>query len=136
MLLFDTFNPLALLYGLLSLTLIRMLPVALAMIGTRMRRDTVLMMGWLGPRGLASVVFMLMAFDSFREAGRSHKTMLAMAAWTILFSVLLHGLSALPLANWYARRLETADPAAPELVDMPELRSRRRSPLHSPDHSG
>jgi hypothetical protein len=52
-----------------------------------------------------------------------------MAAWTILLSVLLHGLSALPLANWYARRLETADPAAPELVEMPELHTRPRSPF-------
>ena len=135
MLLFDTFNPLALLYGLLSLTLIRMLPVAIAMVGTHLRRDTVLMMGWLGPRGLASVVFMLMAFESFHESGRSHETMFAMAGWTILLSVFLHGLSALPLANWYARRLETADPAAPELVEMPELLTRRRRPSHPAGHS-
>jgi NhaP-type Na+/H+ or K+/H+ antiporter len=127
--LFQVFNPLALLYALLSLTLIRMLPVTIALIGTRMRRDTLLMMGWLGPRGLASVVFTLLAFESFHQAGRSHETLFAMAAWTILLSVLLHGLSALPLANWYARRLETADPAAPELVEMPELHTRRRSPF-------
>jgi NhaP-type Na+/H+ or K+/H+ antiporter len=135
MTLFDPFNPLALLYGLLSLTLIRMLPVAIAMVGTRLRHETVLLMGWLGPRGLASVVFMLIAFDSFREAGRPHEIMFAMAGWTILLSVLLHGVSALPLADWYARRLETADPAAPELIEMPELQTRRRSPLHPPDHS-
>ena len=117
------------LYAVLSLTLIRMLPVAIALIGTRMRRDTLLMMGWLGPRGLASVVFTLVAFDSFREAGRPHEMLFAMASWTILLSVLLHGFSALPLANWYARRLETADPAAPELVEVAELHTRRRSPL-------
>jgi NhaP-type Na+/H+ or K+/H+ antiporter len=126
------FNPLALLYGLLSLTLIRMLPVAIALIGTHVRRDTMLMMGWLGPRGLASVVFTLMAFESFREAGRPHEVMFAMAGWTILLSVVLHGFSAVPLANWYARRLETADPEAPELVDVPELRTRRRRPLSLP----
>lgn len=130
--LFDAFNPLALLYGLLSLTLIRMLPVTIALIGTRMRRNTVLMMGWLGPRGLASVVFTLMAFESFHQAGRSHEMLFAMAGWTILLSVLLHGFSALPLANWYARRLETAGPESPELVDMPELRTRRRRPLSLP----
>jgi NhaP-type Na+/H+ or K+/H+ antiporter len=133
--LFTAFDPLALLYGLLSLTLIRMLPVAIALIGTHLRRDTVLMMGWLGPRGLASVVFTLLAFESFREAGRSHETLFAMASWTILLSVLLHGISALPLANWYARRLETADPAAPELAEMPELHTRRHSPLGVPGHS-
>ena len=113
-----------------------MLPVAIALIGTRMRRDTVLMMGWLGPRGLASVVFTLMAFESFREAGRPIDVLVAMAGWTILLSVLLHGVSGLPLANWYARRLETADPAAPELVDLPELRTRRRRPPGLPAHSG
>jgi len=41
----------------------------------------------------------------------------------------LHGISAVPLANWYARRLETADAAAPELVALPELGIRRRDPL-------
>jgi len=133
--LLQSFNSLAFLYGLLSLTLIRMLPVAIALIGTRMRRDTVLMMGWLGPRGLASVVFTLVAFDSFHEAGRPHEMLFAMAGWTILLSVLLHGFSALPLANWYARRLETADPAAPELVELPELRSRHKSPVRLPGHS-
>ncbi len=130
--LFDAFNPLALLYGLLSLTLIRMLPVAIALIGTHMRVDSVLMMGWLGPRGLASVVFTLMAFESFREAGRAYETLFAMASWTILLSVVLHGFSALPLANWYARRLETAAPESPELLDMPELRTRRRRPWSLP----
>jgi NhaP-type Na+/H+ or K+/H+ antiporter len=133
--LFTAFDPLALLYGLLSLTLIRMLPVSIAMIGTHLRRDTLLMMGWLGPRGLASVVFTLLAFESFREAARSHETLFAMAGWTILLSVLLHGLSALPLANWYARRLETADPEAPELAEVPELGARRRKPLSLPGHS-
>ena len=130
--LFDTFNPLAFLYALLSLTVIRMLPVAIALVGTHLRRDTVLLMGWLGPRGLASVVFLLMAFDSFHEAGRPHETMFAMAGWTILLSVVLHGVSALPLADWYARRLETADPGAPELVEVSELHTRRRIPFHLP----
>jgi NhaP-type Na+/H+ or K+/H+ antiporter len=127
--LLQEFNPLALLYALLSLTLIRMLPVAISLLGTRLRADTVLMMGWLGPRGLASVVFTLMAFEHFHGAGRPIDVLVAMAGWTILLSVVLHGISAVPLANWYARRLETADPEAPEMVDLPELGIRRRDPL-------
>jgi NhaP-type Na+/H+ or K+/H+ antiporter len=127
--LLQSFNALALLYALLSLTVIRMVPMAISLIGTRMRADTVLMMGWLGPRGLASVVFALMAFDAFHEAGRPIDTLAAMAAWTILLSVVLHGLSAVPLANWYARRLKTASADAPELSDLPELGIRRRDPL-------
>ena len=48
-------------YALLSLTLVRMVPVALALLGIGLRPDTVLLMGWFGPRGLASVVFTLLA---------------------------------------------------------------------------
>jgi NhaP-type Na+/H+ or K+/H+ antiporter len=127
--LFQPFRSLELLYALLSLTAIRMIPVAISLIGTRLRGDTVLMMGWFGPRGLASVVFTLIAYESFHEAARPFDTLAAVAAWTILLSVVLHGISAVPLANWYARRLETADPSAPEMVELPELGIRRRDPL-------
>ncbi|MGD9375738.1 MAG: cation:proton antiporter [Anaerolineae bacterium] len=127
--LLQSFNPLALLYALLSLTVIRMVPVAISLIGTSLRPDTMAVMGWFGPRGLASVVFLLMAYESFHEAGRAIDTLVASAAWTILLSVVLHGLSAVPLANWYARRLETAGAAAPELVQVRELGVRRRDPL-------
>jgi NhaP-type Na+/H+ or K+/H+ antiporter len=127
--LFQPFRPVELLYALLSLTVIRMIPVAISMIGTRLRHDTVLLMGWFGPRGLASVVFTLIAYESFHEASRSFDTLAAVATWTILLSVVLHGISAVPVANRYARRLETVDAAAPELVDMPELGVRRRDPL-------
>ncbi|MGD8819543.1 MAG: cation:proton antiporter, partial [Anaerolineae bacterium] len=127
--LLQSFNPLALLYALLSLTVIRMVPVAISLIGTGLRPDTMAVMGWFGPRGLASVVFLLMAYESFHEAGRAIDTLIASAAWTILLSVVLHGLSAVPLANWYARRLETAGAAAPELVQVRELGVRRRDPL-------
>jgi NhaP-type Na+/H+ or K+/H+ antiporter len=127
--LLQSFNPLALLYALLSLTAIRLIPVAVSMIGAGLRADTVLMMGWFGPRGLASVVFTLMVYDSFLEADRSFDLLVGTAAWTILLSVVLHGISAVPLANWYGRRLETADPSAPEMVELPELGIRRRDPF-------
>jgi NhaP-type Na+/H+ or K+/H+ antiporter len=123
------FNPLAFVYALLSLTVVRMIPVAIAMTGTRLRLDTKLMMGWLGPRGLASVVFMIMAYEAAHEAQAPTDNLLAMAGWTILLSVLLHGLSALPLANWYARRLGTAEAGAPELIEVTELRAKRRLPF-------
>ncbi len=135
--LLQDFNPLAFVYALVSLTVVRMIPVAIAMIGTRLRSDTKLMMGWLGPRGLASVVFMIMAYEAGHEAQVPMDNLLAMVGWTILLSVFLHGLSALPLANWYARRLETADAEAPELMEVPELRTKRRIPfshyLHLPE---
>jgi NhaP-type Na+/H+ or K+/H+ antiporter len=124
------FNPLAFLFAILALTVVRMLPVAIALLGTRLRLDTVLMMGWLGPRGLASVVFMLIAFESLHEAQLETDLLLAMAGWTIILSVLLHALSAVPLANWYARNLETADPDVPELREIAESPITRRSLSH------
>jgi len=121
--LFTAFNPLALLYAILSLTLIRMLPVALALRGTHFRPDTKIVMGWLGPRGLASVVFTIIAFESFTEMARPYETLFAIAGWTIFLSFLLHGFSALPLAAWYSNRLKTASPDLPELLDVPDLES-------------
>jgi NhaP-type Na+/H+ or K+/H+ antiporter len=117
-------------YAVVSLTIVRMLPVALAMTRTGLRRDTVALMGWFGPRGLASVVFTLLALGQFQEVNRPVDTLVAAATWTILLSVLAHGLSATPLAAWYARRL-AADKGQPvELADMPELRQRHRALIH------
>ena len=111
-------------YAILSLTLIRMLPVALALLGLHFRRDTVGLMGWFGPRGLASVIFGLLAFDSLTGAGKEAGLLAAVVTWTILLSVLAHGLSAQPLAAWYARRLKGAPADAPELIDVPEIHVR------------
>lgn len=127
--LLQTFNPLSLLYALLSLTVIRMIPVAISMLSAHLRPDTTLLMGWFGPRGLASVVFVLMAYEAFQEAGRGADLLVGTATWTILLSVVLHGITAVPLVNWYGRRLKTADAAAPELVEVPELGIRRMDPL-------
>jgi NhaP-type Na+/H+ or K+/H+ antiporter len=132
--LFQPFRPLALLYALISLTAIRMIPVAISLVGTRLRADTMLIMGWFGPRGLASVVFTLMVYESFHEASRPIDTLAAVATWTILFSVLFHGISAVPLANWYARRLETVDASAPEMAEVSESGVRRRDPMSSLKH--
>ena len=114
-----------LIYALLSLTVVRMGPVALAMIGAGLRRDTVSLMGWFGPRGLASVVFTLLVLVDFQSAGRSADTLILAATWTILLSVMLHGLTAVPLSSWYARRLAAAQPPPAELAGMSELRRRR-----------
>jgi NhaP-type Na+/H+ or K+/H+ antiporter len=118
------------LYALLSLTVIRMLPVAIAMRGVGLRRDTIGLMGWFGPRGLASVVFTILALQEFTTANHAIDVLVAVATWTILLSVLAHGLSARPLAAWYARRLAQTEEPTMELADAPELRL-RRSILHT-----
>jgi NhaP-type Na+/H+ or K+/H+ antiporter len=114
-------------YAVISLTAVRMLPVALALRSKRLRPDTLAIMGWFGPRGLASVIFALMAMDALEGAGMEFGLLASTAAWTILLSVLVHGLSAQPLAGWYANRLRAAGPDLPELEDMSELRNRHRT---------
>jgi len=87
-------------YGLLSLTVVRMLPVAVAMIGTRARPRTVGFLGWFGPRGLASIVFTVIVAD---ETNLPHiSTIVPTVVFTIVVSVYAHGLTARPLTARYA----------------------------------
>ena len=92
-------EPVAILYAVISLTVVRMVPVAAALAGVGLRRDTVAFMGWFGPRGLASVVFTLIAFEELHGAGPVADAIVEIATWTILLSVVAHGLSAGPLAS-------------------------------------
>jgi NhaP-type Na+/H+ or K+/H+ antiporter len=115
----------ALIYAVASLTLIRMLPVAIALLGLKLRRDTIAFIGWFGPRGLASVVFSLIAFDELARTPVAPR-LLEVATLTILGSVLLHGVTARPLAAIYGRRVR-ADPDAVELVRVSEPRVRRKT---------
>jgi len=122
----QAFNPLVLIFAIFALTFVRMIPVAIAALGSKFRGDTFLVMGWFGPRGLASVVFTLIAMESFHEAGRQVDLLVGMAVWTILLSVFLHGMTAVPLANWYAKRLQNTDTDMPELRDVGDLKIHRR----------
>jgi NhaP-type Na+/H+ or K+/H+ antiporter len=97
-------------YAVLSLTVLRMFPVAIAAVGLNLPWDTVALAGWLGPRGLASIVFAILAFDTL--GGADGRFVLATVAVTVAMSVLAHGLSAGPLAGWYARRHPVDSPAA------------------------
>ncbi len=89
------------LYAVLSLTVVRMAPVALAMWGSKAQRPTVAFLGWFGPRGLASIVFGVIVVE---DANLPHTgTILVVTYVTVGLSVLAHGLSAAPLAARYAR---------------------------------
>jgi sodium/hydrogen antiporter len=88
------------LYALLSLTVVRMLPVAIAMLGTRSSLATIAYLGWFGPRGLASIVFAVLVV----EASVPHtSTVVDATALTVMASIVLHGLSAGVLTDLYAR---------------------------------
>jgi len=88
------------LYAVLSLTVVRMIPVALAMMGSRAERPTVAFLGWFGPRGLASIVFALIALDD--RVPDAHLLFTTVTV-TVAFSVIAHGLSSTPLVGVYHR---------------------------------
>ena len=88
-------------YAVLSLTVIRMVPVAFSLIGTRMDWSTVGFIGWFGPRGIASVLYLLMVVGTLGVKG--HEQMLSVIILTVLISVFLHGISAVPLSKIYGR---------------------------------
>jgi NhaP-type Na+/H+ or K+/H+ antiporter len=81
-------------YALASLTVVRMLPVALSLIGSGLDRPSVLFIGWFGPRGLASVVFALLAIEELGETLPEVDRAVAAVVLTVTFSVVLHGISA------------------------------------------
>jgi NhaP-type Na+/H+ or K+/H+ antiporter len=88
------------LYAILSLTVVRVVPVAISCVGAGLDRRTVLFIGWFGPRGLASLVFALLALE---ELGPPAAGAVSIIGLTVLMSVLAHGFTARPLASWYGR---------------------------------
>jgi sodium/hydrogen antiporter len=119
------------LYAVLSLTLARMLPVAIAMLGTHARAPTLAFMGWFGPRGLASIVFAVIVIE---EANLPHEHLIVLAIYlTVGLSVFAHGLSAVPLAGRYARWFEQHPrDAAPPMESAPTDVTRARGPATQP----
>ena len=115
-------------YAVLSLTVVRMAPVALALAGARLGWVTAAFVGWFGPRGLASVVFALLALEDLGEKAASPAV--AVITATVLLSVLAHGVSAEPLARRYgamqARSAMHQDSAG--LPEVPTRRLIRRAP--------
>ena len=114
------------LYALLSLTLVRLVPVGLAMLGSGAGRPTVAFLGWFGPRGLASIVFAVILVE---DAHLTNESVLMNAIFlTVALSVLLHGLTATPLAGryaaWFAAGAADATPAF-ESAPAPEQRPHR-----------
>jgi len=95
----------AIIYAVLSLTVIRMLPVFLCLIGTRTSMSDKLFIGWFGPRGLATIVFAVLVLD---EKLPGDDAIILAAGWTVLLSVVAHGISANPLVN----AIRTRAPAA------------------------
>lgn len=120
----------AVVYAVLSLTLTRMVPVALAMLGRGFRRPTVLFVGWFGPRGLASIVFALFVLEEMLPGGQ---TVVDTVFVTVAISVLVHGATAVwgaaRYGRWFASSSGTgAAPAEAEDVGTPVVLRRLSVP--------
>ena len=115
------------LYAILSLTIVRMAPVAVALVGARLGWATVALVAWFGPRGLASVVFALLALEELGSPTADRAV--AVIAITVLLSVVAHGATAEPLAARYAKLLAHRAAGGPGALmpDMPDRRLIRRS---------
>jgi sodium/hydrogen antiporter len=115
-------------YAVLSLTVIRMLPVAVSLLGARLARPTVVYIGWFGPRGLASIVFA----DLVATSGLPQQHLIVpVVMLTVGLSVVLHGVSApwgaQRYASWYEAAV-TRDPGIREAAEAPQLAHRVRAP--------
>jgi len=88
-------------YALASLTVIRLLPVIVALLGTGLSLPTQLFLGWFGPRGLASVLFLLLILEDMALAAGDE--IFCITVLTVAISAVLHGISAAPLARIYGR---------------------------------
>lgn len=96
-------QPAAWLYGLLSLTVLRMLPVYLSLARSGLQSGTKWFVAWFGPRGLASILFGLLVVNEFEL--EHHQEIFAVVCITVLMSVILHGITALPLAQTYGKHM-------------------------------
>ena len=122
----DRLDLMTVLYAVLSLTVVRMVPVGVATLGAGLDRESVLFVGWFGPRGLASLVFALLALE---ELGAGAEKAVTVIAVTVLLSVLAHGATAGPLAQRYGRAERARGPERGGSVpDMPVRGLPRRAP--------
>jgi NhaP-type Na+/H+ or K+/H+ antiporter len=110
-------------YAVLSLTLIRMLPVAVSVIGLGLRPATVGFLGWFGPRGLASIILALVVVEDAPALTGIEQIFLVMTV-TVLLSVFAHGITAAPLSRRFASARQAAGPDEPEHEPVVEIPTR------------
>ena len=119
----DGFNGMAILYALISLTVIRMVPVAISLWGSGVRPITAAFIGWFGPRGTASILYIFMVLD-VEELIIGADLIYEVAMITVFLSVILHGITAAPLAKYYGNRIKVLGEERPDTMEMdpvPEL---------------
>jgi NhaP-type Na+/H+ or K+/H+ antiporter len=110
------------LYAILSLVLIRPISVAISLIGTKTRPITTLFLGWFGPRGIASILYIFIVIET--EGIKGYQLIYNIVMMTVLLSIFAHGISAAPAAKRYGRKMAELDevqPDATEKVQVPEM---------------
>ena len=115
----DQFNGIMLLYAVLSLAVIRLLAVGVSLIRSKVKPVTTGFIGWFGPRGVASIlyIFTVLEKDLSGESLIYNVVML-----TVLISIFAHGVTAAPLAKWYAKRVKgVVDSEGTEMQKVPEM---------------
>lgn len=117
-------TPSVFLYAVLSLTVIRIIPIAISLIGTGLKLPTIAFLGWFGPRGLASILFVLLILDKSKVVHRDE--LFSITIVTVGLSALLHGITAAPFAKWYGQLAERMGECE-ENQEVSELPLRERS---------
>ena len=107
------------LFAVVSLAVVRPLAIGLSLIGSHLQWQTIGLFGWFGPRGLATILFLVFVLEARLE---SESVLLVAVAWTVLLSVFAHGMTANPLTNWYSRSF---DSMSDDHDEMPEA-----EPMH------
>ena len=118
---FGRVGPAVLLYAALSLTAVRIIPIAVSLVGSGVRLTTVGFLAWFGPRGLASILFALFVLEESNMPGS--ETILVVVIVTVAFSILAHGLTAAPAAKWYGALIR-AKPDCQEAKAVTEMPTR------------
>jgi len=119
------FNWSYVIYALISLTVIRMIPVAISLIGKGLTLPSFLYLGWFGPRGAASILYVLLVVDKSELSGE--EIIFKIATLTVLMSVFLHGLTAVPGAKAYSQAIEKtpSERISSEMKEVRELPTRK-----------
>jgi len=107
------------LYAVLSLTVIRMLPVVISLLGMQLNWGTLWFLGWFGPRGIASILYALLLLEGSDVPARG--MILSVVMTTVLFSIFAHGLTAFPGSRWYARQTARFELNAAEQRQVEEM---------------
>lgn len=118
----------AVLYALASLTVVRMVPVTLSLVRSGLDLPSVVFIGWFGPRGLASVVFALLAIEELGDTTSEVRRAVSIVGLTVLLSVVLHGITARPGGRQYVQREQIRSGTGPAPRSRPRPLSPRRTP--------